>query len=113
VVVIGAGIVGLAVAYWFIRDGVRVTVVDRDPAGDKASFGNAASIAVTEVMPASAPRPIVEGSGMARRPAQPSGGAADARAQPNSVVLELYERGRHCHAASDLRSFCCPGSQRK
>jgi D-amino-acid dehydrogenase len=34
---------------------LAVTVVDRDPVGDKASFGNAAGIAVTEVMPASAP----------------------------------------------------------
>ena len=54
-VVIGAGIVGLSVAYHLAADGVAVTVVDRDPAGDKASFGNAAGIAVTEVMPASVP----------------------------------------------------------
>jgi D-amino-acid dehydrogenase len=54
-IVIGAGIVGLATAYRLGEDGVAVTVVDRDPAGDKASFGNAAGIAVTEVMPASVP----------------------------------------------------------
>jgi glycine/D-amino acid oxidase-like deaminating enzyme len=54
-IVIGAGIVGLAAAYRLSGDGVAVTVVDRDPAGDKASFGNAAGIAVTEVVPASVP----------------------------------------------------------
>ena len=54
-IVIGAGIVGLATAYQLSGDGVAVTVVDRDPAGDKASFGNAAGIAVTEVLPASVP----------------------------------------------------------
>jgi glycine/D-amino acid oxidase-like deaminating enzyme len=54
-VVIGAGVVGLAVAYWLSEDGIAVTVVDRDPSGDKASFGNAAGIAVTEVVPASVP----------------------------------------------------------
>ena len=52
---IGAGIVGLSVAYHLVSEGMSVTVVDRDPAGDKASFGNAAGIAVTEVLPASVP----------------------------------------------------------
>src|SRR5262249_28137178 len=54
-IVIGAGIVGLSTAFSLSGDGVAVTVVDRDPAGDKASFGNAAGIAVTEVVPASVP----------------------------------------------------------
>ena len=54
-VVVGAGIVGLSCAFWLARTGRRVTVVDRDPAGDKASFGNAGAIAVTEVAPAAAP----------------------------------------------------------
>ncbi|MDQ0654051.1 NAD(P)/FAD-dependent oxidoreductase [Pseudomonas cedrina] len=55
VIVIGAGIVGLATAHHLLKEGVRVTVVDRDPEGDKASFGNAGGIAVTEVIPASVP----------------------------------------------------------
>jgi D-amino-acid dehydrogenase len=55
VAVIGAGIIGLAAAYHLHRDGLRVTVIDPDPAGDKASFGNAGGIAVTEVVPASVP----------------------------------------------------------
>ena len=54
-IVIGAGIVGLATAYRLSGDGLAVTVIDRDPTGDKASFGNAAGIAVTEVLPASVP----------------------------------------------------------
>lgn len=54
-VVIGAGVVGLATSYHLCADGVAVTLIDRDPSGDKASFGNAAGIAVTEVMPASVP----------------------------------------------------------
>jgi len=53
--VVGAGIVGLAVAYHLIKEGAQVTLVDRDPEGDKASFGNAGGIAVTEVVPASMP----------------------------------------------------------
>lgn len=54
-VIVGAGIVGLNCAFWLARRGRRVTVVDRDPAGDKASFGNAGAIAVTDVTPISAP----------------------------------------------------------
>jgi D-amino-acid dehydrogenase len=55
VVVVGAGIVGLAIAFHLYRDGAEVTVVDRDPEGDKASLGNAGGIAVTEVVPAAVP----------------------------------------------------------
>jgi D-amino-acid dehydrogenase len=55
VAVIGAGIVGLAIAHRLVREGAEVVVVDRDPEGDKASFGNAGGIAVSEVVPASAP----------------------------------------------------------
>ncbi len=53
--VIGAGIVGLACAHWLTEDGHQVTVIDRDPHGDKCSWGNAGGIAVTEVVPASMP----------------------------------------------------------
>src|SRR4051812_35523710 len=55
VIVIGAGIVGLSCAYFLIADGHRVTVLDRDPAGDKASFGNASAIGFSEIVPASVP----------------------------------------------------------
>ena len=55
IVVIGAGIIGLSVARALRRDGHGVTVIDRDPAGDKASFGNAGGLGVTEILPAAAP----------------------------------------------------------
>jgi D-amino-acid dehydrogenase len=55
VAVVGAGIIGLSVAYHLVQAGASVTVIDRDPEGDKASFGNAGAIAVTEVVPASVP----------------------------------------------------------
>lgn len=53
--IVGAGVIGLACAFWLARAGFRVTVVDADPSGDKASFGNAGSVAVAEVVPASQP----------------------------------------------------------
>lgn len=55
VTVVGAGIVGLSIAYFLEKEGAQVTLVDRDPEGDKASYGNAGAIAVTEVIPAAAP----------------------------------------------------------
>jgi D-amino-acid dehydrogenase len=55
VVVIGAGIIGLSSAYFLFADGHRVTVLDRDPAGDKVSFVNAGGIGISEIVPASAP----------------------------------------------------------
>jgi D-amino-acid dehydrogenase len=56
VTVIGAGIVGLCVAHALTHEGALVSVVDRDPDGDKCSYGNAGGVAVTEVVPASSPR---------------------------------------------------------
>jgi D-amino-acid dehydrogenase len=55
VVVIGAGVVGLGCAYHLRKDGRAITIVDRDPEGDKASFGNAGGIGISEVVPAAVP----------------------------------------------------------
>lgn len=54
-VVVGAGIIGATIAYELQKRGRHVTLVDRDAPGRGASFGNMASIAVTEFMPASRP----------------------------------------------------------
>lgn len=54
-VVVGAGIIGTAIAHDLARRGRQVVLVDRDGPGRGASFGNMASIAVTEFMPASRP----------------------------------------------------------
>lgn len=50
-IVVGAGIVGLACAWSAQRRGWRVTLVDRDFEGDRASHGNAGGIAVSECIP--------------------------------------------------------------
>lgn len=54
-VVIGAGIIGTTIAHELQKRGRQVTLIDRDRPGLGASFGNMASIAVTEFMPASRP----------------------------------------------------------
>ncbi|WP_041415189.1 NAD(P)/FAD-dependent oxidoreductase [Sinorhizobium fredii] len=55
VVVVGAGIIGTTIAYELQRRGKAAVLVERDPCGEGASYGNMASIAVTEFMPASRP----------------------------------------------------------
>ncbi|ARP91501.1 amino acid dehydrogenase [Bordetella genomosp. 9] len=51
VVVVGAGVIGLACARRAQRMGWRVTLLDRDFEGDRASHGNAGGIAVSESTP--------------------------------------------------------------
>jgi len=54
-VVVGGGIIGAALAYELQKRGRNVTLVDSDEPGSGASFGNMASIAVTEFMPVARP----------------------------------------------------------
>lgn len=55
IVVVGAGIIGTVIAYQLQRRGKKVVLLDKSEPGLGASFGNMASIAVTEFMPASRP----------------------------------------------------------
>jgi D-amino-acid dehydrogenase len=55
IAVVGAGIIGTTLAYTLARRGRDVVLIERDQPGMGASFGNMASIAVTEFMPASRP----------------------------------------------------------
>lgn len=51
--IVGAGIIGLSCALAAQRGGWRVTLIDRDFEGDRASHGNAGGIAVSECVPLS------------------------------------------------------------
>ena len=53
--IVGAGIIGAALGHALQKRGHKVALVDRDAPGSGASFGNMASIAVTEFMPVSRP----------------------------------------------------------
>jgi D-amino-acid dehydrogenase len=55
VAVVGAGIVGVSIAFELQRSGFQVVLIDRDAPGRGASYGNMASIAVTEFLPSSRP----------------------------------------------------------
>lgn len=51
IAVIGAGIIGVACALQLARQGKRVVVIDRQPPGHGASFGNAGHLATEQVFP--------------------------------------------------------------
>ncbi|MEO8385434.1 MAG: FAD-binding oxidoreductase [Betaproteobacteria bacterium] len=55
VLVIGAGVIGLACAFRLAREGQRVLLIDRDEPGLGASFGNAGHIATEQVFPLASP----------------------------------------------------------
>src|ERR1041385_3270821 len=55
VVVIGAGIVGLACATYLQRDGRKVVVVDPGGPGEGASYGNAGGLNGSSIVPVAMP----------------------------------------------------------
>lgn len=61
IVVVGAGVVGLACGYELLQDGHEVVVLDSSTAGQAASHGNAAKIAIAEAGPVPAPGMVVQG----------------------------------------------------
>ena len=63
VVVVGGGVVGLNVAYFLRRRGVRVTVLERDRVGSGASRGNAGEICPDLASPLPAPGMVRHGLG--------------------------------------------------
>jgi D-amino-acid dehydrogenase len=69
--VIGAGIIGIAVASYLQRDGHEVFVVDPDKPGQGASFGNAGVFGTSSVVPMSMPGAIRHVPGWLRDPLGP------------------------------------------
>src|SRR4051812_22016007 len=61
VIVIGAGVIGVACAFALAREGRRVLLLDRGPPGMGTSFGNAGHIATEQVFPLPSPA-VVRGA---------------------------------------------------
>ncbi|MFQ5955504.1 MAG: NAD(P)/FAD-dependent oxidoreductase [Kiloniellales bacterium] len=59
VLVIGAGVVGIACAIFLRRDGHQVTVIDRLPPGEGCSLGNAGILAASSCVPLSMPGTLI------------------------------------------------------
>jgi len=71
VVVIGAGIVGLCVAYYARKAGYEVKVIDPEEPGSQCTFGNAGAIASGAVVPLSMPGSLRSALGMLLDPTGP------------------------------------------
>src|SRR5258706_9687204 len=61
VLVVGAGVIGLACAFAIAREGRRVILVDRGLPGRGTSFGNAGHVATESVFPLASPE-VVRGA---------------------------------------------------
>ncbi len=68
---VGAGIVGLSVAWALVRDGWTVTVFDPNPPGSGASFGNSGSLSSGSVVPLAVPGALRSGLTMIANPDAP------------------------------------------
>ncbi|MBB3770533.1 D-amino-acid dehydrogenase [Angulomicrobium tetraedrale] len=55
IIVIGAGIVGLAAAFHLIGEGRRVRLLERNGVAEGASYGNAGAFAFTDILPLASP----------------------------------------------------------
>lgn len=71
VAVVGAGVVGTAIAYALARRGARVTLIDRDAPGHGASFGNSGAISEGSVAPLAMPGIVRTVPGMLLDPQSP------------------------------------------
>lgn len=62
VVILGGGVIGLCSAYYALKRGLAVTVIEREPAGgDNCSMGNAGMIVPSHFIPLAAPGMISKG----------------------------------------------------
>jgi glycine/D-amino acid oxidase-like deaminating enzyme len=77
VLVVGAGLIGLCSALWLLRFGHRVTLIDREPPLDGASwqqacsYGNACTVAAHGVVPIATPGILWRVPGMLLDPFSP------------------------------------------
>ena len=71
VVVVGAGIVGLCVAYYVRKAGFAVKVIDPEQPGSQCTFGNAGAISSGAVAPLSMPGSLKSAFGMLLDPTGP------------------------------------------
>ncbi|MDH3659952.1 MAG: FAD-dependent oxidoreductase [Alphaproteobacteria bacterium] len=71
VTVVGAGIVGMATACYLLRDGHKVTVIDRGAPGEGCSFGNAGGVSAGSCVPLALPGILKKVPGWLRDPEGP------------------------------------------
>lgn len=60
-VIIGGGIMGLSSAYYLVKDGWDVTIIDRSDLADNCSYGNLGMIVPSHFVPLAAPGMVAQG----------------------------------------------------
>ena len=60
-VIIGGGIIGLSSAYYLLKDGWDVTIIDRSDLADNCSYGNLGMIVPSHFVPLAAPGMVAQG----------------------------------------------------
>jgi D-amino-acid dehydrogenase len=72
VVIIGGGVIGLCAAYYALKRGFPVTVIEREPpGGDNCSMGNAGMIVPSHFIPLAAPGMLAKGLRWMMNPESP------------------------------------------
>ncbi|MBL4939539.1 MAG: FAD-dependent oxidoreductase, partial [Lutibacter sp.] len=71
VVIIGGGIIGLSAAYYLLKEGHAVTVIDKSDITSGASFVNAGFISPSHIIPLAAPGMVAMGIKMMFNSASP------------------------------------------
>jgi len=71
VIIIGGGIIGLCSAYYLLKEGHKVTVIDQSDISSGASFVNAGYISPSHVIPLSSPGMVASGIKMMFNQASP------------------------------------------
>lgn len=72
VVIVGGGVIGLCSAYYALKRGFAVTLLERgEPGGDNCSMGNAGMIVPSHFIPLAAPGMIAKGLRMMMNPESP------------------------------------------
>lgn len=94
-VIVGGGAVGLTAAYEIARSGGDVVVIDAGRAGQAASHGNAAKIAIAESAPVPAPGVLIQGIKWMLKPDSPL--AIHPQLAPDYVKF-LIDMARSCNA---------------
>src|SRR5687768_18478321 len=96
VVVVGAGMVGLATAWFLQAEGVQVTVVDRDGIAAGSSWGNAGWLAPALTLPL--PDPAILAGGIKATLKSSSPVYVPPTANPR-LLRFLLDLARHCTTA--------------
>src|SRR5690349_24014989 len=61
VVIAGGGVIGLCSAYYLLKEGHEVTVIDRGDITDGTSFGNAGYVSPSHFVPLATPGIVAQG----------------------------------------------------